>query len=174
MEKQILCQPHSGGFKGSLADVYRKERDMKVKERILITSLIAEGRSTYEAARILHCSQSKTAYWKKRYELEGLDGLKTRKQPGRPPKVTEEKMKEIREAVEAGDWWTVKTVREIIRSEAGVSCTERHVQRLLHTWDFSLIRPVKRHLNKASEEEVEAFKKMLTKLSWKREGKAGM
>jgi len=168
-----LCPPHSGGFKVSLADAYRREKDVKVKERILITSLIAEGKSTYEAARILHCSQSKAAYWKKRYELEGLEGLKTRKQPGRPLKVTEEKMKEIRETVEAGDWWTVKTVREMIRKEAGVSYTERHVQRLLHTWDFSMIRPGKRHINKASEEEVESFKKRLTKLSWRREGKAG-
>jgi len=173
MEKPISCPPYNGVFKGSLADVYRRERDVKVKERILIASLIAEGRSTYEAARILHCSQSKVAYWKKRYELEGLDGLKTRKHPGRPPKVAEEKMKEVREVVEAGDWWTVKTVREMIRKEDGVLFTDRHVQRLLHTWGFSLIRPGKRHINKASDEEVESFKKRLTKLSWKREGKAG-
>jgi len=173
MRMPILYPPPGGGFEVSLADAYRKERDVKVKERILIISLLAEGRSTYEAAGILHCPQSKVAYWKKRYEEEGLDGLKTRKQLGRPPKVAREKMKEVREVVEAGEWWTAKTVREMIHGEAGVLYTVRHVQRLLHTWGFSLIRPGKRHINKASREEVESFKKRPMKLSWKRGGKAG-
>lgn len=76
--------------------------------------MLEEGKSTYEAAGTLHCPQSKAAYWKKRYEEEGLAGLRTRKQPGNPPKNPKEKMEEVRRILEEGEWWTTKTVRELI------------------------------------------------------------
>lgn len=157
----------------TLVEAYRLERDVRVKERILMGSLLVEGRSTREVARMLHCPQSKVMYWKKRYEEEGLEGLKTRRQPGRPPKVPKERMENIRKVVDAGEWWTVKNVRELIHREAGVLYSVRHVQRLLHAWGFSLIRPGKRHINRASEQEIEAFKKRPRKQLRKQKRRAG-
>lgn len=157
----------------SLADAYKVERDGKVKERILMISLLDEGKTTYEVAELLHCVQSKVAYWKKRYELEGIEGLKTKKQPGRPPKVPREKMEKIRQTLDQGEWWTAKAVRELILKEGGVLYSERQVQRLLHIWGYDLIRPSKKHVNKASRKEAENFKKKPEKPSWKQKRRTG-
>jgi len=95
-----------------LLRAYRVEDDAKVKERILMVSLLREGKSTYDAAETLHCSQSKVAYWKRRFEEGGIEGLRTRKRPGRPPKVPRAKMDEVRRILDGRDWWTIKAVRE--------------------------------------------------------------
>lgn len=157
----------------SLANAYKEERDGKVKERILMISLLEEGKTTYEVAELLHCPQSKVAYWKKRYELEGIEGLKTKKQPGRPPKIPKEKMEKIRQTLDKSEWWTAKTVRELIYKEGGVLYSERHVQRLLHVWGYDMIRPSKRHVAKAGKKEAENFKKKPEKPSGKQKRKAG-
>ena len=55
--------------------------------------------------------------------------------------------------------WTVREVRELIRKDAKVTYTERHVYRLLHTWGTRAVVPEKRLAHKASLEERLAFKK---------------
>ena len=55
--------------------------------------------------------------------------------------------------------WTVKEVREMIRKEADVAYTERHIYRLMQKWGVRAIVPDKRLLHKASLEERLEFKK---------------
>lgn len=143
----------------SLAEAYKRERDANVRERILVVSLLKQGKSSYEIGELLECPHSKVLYWKYRYENEGMEGLKTRKRPGRPSMVRRARLDEIREAVEDRDWWTAKTVRELICKDGGYLYSERQVQRLLHKWGLSRIRPRKRHVKAATDEEVAAFKK---------------
>lgn len=163
----------TGSSEVSLADAYRLEEDVKVRERILMISLLKKGKSTYEVADMLHCSQSTVSYWKIRYDRYGMEGLKTRKQPGRPPEIPETELERIRGLLDQAEWWTAKHVRQLIYKESGVLYSERHVQRLLHTWGFDLIRPGKRHINKASEEEIHAFKKKQKRHWWRRKRRAG-
>lgn len=154
----------------ALGSAYRTEKDSKVRERILMIKMLREGKTSVDVGRELSCSHPKVLYWKYRFEEEGLAGLKTRRRQGRPPKVPMEKMERIKAVVDGaggggGGWWTAKAVRELIQGEGGVSYSVRHVQRLLHVWGFDLIRPSRKHVNKAGKEEVEAFKKGLKKPS---------
>lgn len=65
-----------------------------------------------------------------------MEGLKTRKQSGRPPKIPREKMEKIRQILDGGEWWTANTVRELIYEEGEVLYSERQVHRLLITIRF--------------------------------------
>jgi transposase len=47
----------------------------------------------------------------------------------------------IRKKVEGKDFWTSKQVMELIYEEEGVLYSLRHVERLLHKWGYSLIKP---------------------------------
>lgn len=47
----------------------------------------------------------------------------------------------------------------MIYKEGGVLYSMRHVERLLHKWGYRLIKPKKKHVKAASEEEVDKFKK---------------
>ena len=73
--------------------LYRSENDANVKERMLLVLNIVYDKQTRAAqvARDLH-RRSKTwaSDWLKRYDKEGIDGLKDRTKSGRPTEIPED------------------------------------------------------------------------------------
>ena len=120
---------------------------------------LSKGKTTYEVADLLDCPQSKVMYWKSRFENEGVDGLKTRSRPGKPPKIPEDDTKRIREKLISSGYWQTKWVSDLIYQETGVVYSERHVVRLLHAWGFEKIRPRKEHLQADGNEQKKFSKK---------------
>ncbi len=51
---------------------YRSERDLDIRERILMIIWLKKDKTTYEIADLLDCPQSKVMYWKARFEKEGF------------------------------------------------------------------------------------------------------
>jgi transposase len=82
----------------------------------------------------------------------GLDGLRTWKQPGASPRLTDEQRRELAEIVEAGPMaagftsgvWTGPMIGDVIATRFGVRYHNQHVPRLLHQLGFSVQRPRKR------------------------------
>ena len=59
--------------------------------------------------------------WLKRFDNDGLEGLKDRPRSGRPPDVPEEKLSKIRrELSENPSGWKAKEIMNIIHKKAGV------------------------------------------------------
>jgi transposase len=145
--------------KERLWELYRKEKEGDVRERILMVIWSREGCSSYEIGERLNCPHSKVLYWVKRFGNEGFEGLETRGRPGKPSSLTNQEKKRIRERLESRNFWKTKWVTELIRKESGVTYTERHAVRLLQSWGFRKIIPRKEHEYQASEEEREELKK---------------
>jgi transposase len=99
--------------------------------------------------------------WLKRFNNDGLDGLKDRHRSGRPPDVPKEKLSKIRsELSESPSGWKAKEIMDIIYKRTGVRYHhEVHVYGLLHKWGFKPKVPQRRFVNIASKEEKEQFKK---------------
>lgn len=154
-----------------LREVYKQEEDSKVRERLLMVIWLAEGRSSYEIGKLLFCQHSKVLYWKYRFEEEGISGLRDKPRSGKPPKLSENDAKHIRGEIGDGTKWQTKAIRELIRSEAGATYSERHVVRLMHVWGFEKIKPRRRHTS-ADEEERKRFSKK-TESYWQLCRKAG-
>lgn len=72
-----------------LEDAYKREKDARVKERILLIMLIKDGRKPAHAARELHRAKSWAYTWRDRYDAEGIEGLRDKPRSGRPPRVSE-------------------------------------------------------------------------------------
>lgn len=70
--------------------------------RILALALVLEGRSRREAATLNGMDRQTLSDWVHRYNAEGIDGLKSRKSPGRQPSLTEEQKAELRVLVIRG------------------------------------------------------------------------
>ena len=66
-----------------LEEAYRRERDPKVRERVLMVIGILDGKTTRKVAADLHCPQPNVVYWKRRFKEEGVDGLRDRPRSGR-------------------------------------------------------------------------------------------
>ena len=139
----------------------REEHDADVKLRMLLVLKVKyDGVSQNQAARELHAQSSWAVIWIRRFEEEGIEGLRTRERSGRPPKVTQDVLAMIGRKVSTNEsGWTVREVRELIRKGAGVTYSERHVLRLIHRWGARGVVPEKKLAHKASLEERLAFKK---------------
>lgn len=148
-----------------LWNVYRKEKDGEVKERLLMIIWLEEGASSYDVARRLNCPHSKALYWKKRFRKMGIVGLRTKPRSGRPSDISKERELVIKEQLGGKNFWQTKWVSELIYEKTGVKYSQRHIVRLMHKWGFKLITPRKQHLKSASKEEKEEFVKK-TKNFW--------
>jgi putative transposase len=148
--------------KNELIRLYRKETNPKVKERLLLVIKIEYDHiiPAY-ASDELHRSRPWGLYWLKRYREEGIDGLKNRPKSGRPPDIPREVVYEIKnELASSKQGWTTKQVEDlIVRKSGGIRYHYTHIYRLMHKWGFKQKVPRKVHVNTASKEEKEHFKK---------------
>lgn len=148
--------------KSELETLYRSEEDPKVKERLLfILRVEGDGAVPSQVAeRELHRSRPWASYWLDRYLKEGVEGLKDKPRNGRPPKLPANIALAIRrELAESNQGWTTEQVAEMIAERGGVKYHFTHIYRLLYKWGFKQKVPKKVHVNTASKEEKEGFKK---------------
>jgi transposase len=149
--------------KTKLESVYRNEFDVKVKERLLLVLKVKnDGMVPARAAKELHRSRTWASDWLRRYHEEGMDGLKDRLKSGRPSELSNEVSLRIRRNLkESKQGWTTKQINDMIIRESGKSYHYTHIYKILHKWGFKLKVPRKVHVNTASKEEKDAFKKEL-------------
>jgi putative transposase len=149
--------------KSELKSLYRKEEDPRVKERLLFI-LRVEGDGAVPsnvAEEELHRSRPWASYWLRRYLKEGVDGLKDKERSGRPSELPAKIALAIkRDLLESDQGWTTEQAAEMIAERGvGVRYHFTHVYRLLHKWGLKQKVPKKVHINTASKEEKEEFKK---------------
>ena len=83
--------------KTSFEGVCRTEKNVKVKERmLLVLNVVYYGKIASQVARTLHKSKGWASQWLKRYRDEGIEGLKDRPKIGRRPELPPEVEYEIR------------------------------------------------------------------------------
>jgi len=157
--------------KSELIRLYKKEINIKVKERLLLVVKVDHDNiiPAY-AADELHRSRPWALYWLKRYRREeGIEGLKNRPKSGRPPDIPREVVYEIQNELSSSKqgWTTTRQAEDlIVKKSGGIRYHYTHIYRLLHKWGFKQKVPRKTHVNTASKEEKEGFKKEQERYYW--------
>ena len=154
--------------KSKLVNLYKKENDPKVKERLLLVIRVREdGQVPFHVVKEMHRSNPWASDWLKRYDKEGIEGLKDRTKSGRPPELSEEISYQIKkELKESNQGWTTKQVEELIVKKSGIKYHYTHIYRILRKWGFKQKVPRKVHVNTASREEKDDFKKRSPRYLW--------
>lgn len=144
-----------------LERLYRTEPDPDAKERLLLVLKVeGDGMVPSRVAKELHRSRTWASDWMARYRQEGVEGLRTRPKSGRPQDIPPEIAVRIQKKLkESKQGWTTKQAYEMIVKESGVEYHSKHIYKVLHRWGFKEKVPRKVHINTASDEEKEAFKK---------------
>ena len=70
--------------------------------RLLAIALVLDGRSRAEAAELNGMDRQTLSDWVHRYNVDGIDSLKSRHPPGAAPRLSEAQRAELRELVVAG------------------------------------------------------------------------
>jgi transposase len=117
----------------------RKARDAKAARRMLAIALVIEGKNRRTAAETCGMDRQTLRDWVHRYNAEGLAGLKNRKAPGRPSRLTAQQKAELATLVEKGPdaeqdgvvRWRCTDLKRRIEEMFGVKLHERTVGKQL-------------------------------------------
>ena len=116
--------------KSKLVNLYKKENDSKVKERLLLIIKVREDKQIpFRVVKEMHRSNNPWASdWLKRYDKEGLEGLRNRTKSGRPSEISEETSYHIKQELkESNQGWTTKQVEELIIKKSGIKYHYTHI-----------------------------------------------
>jgi transposase len=152
---------------GELRRLSCRCKDAKQARRLLAMADILEGVSRAEAGRRVGSDIQTVRDWVLRFNAEGPDGLKDRKPPGRPPKLTPAQQDALKDIVEKGPdpetdgvvRWRCKDLKRLIKERFGVDLDERNVGRLLRRLGFSYVSGRPRH-PKQDRQAIEEYKKI--------------
>lgn len=150
-----------------LRKVYKKERDAKIRERILMIIYTFQKETLRGIAERLHCDHKLVLYWKIRYEKEGLDGLRTRPKSGKPRKISRRQETNLKKIISKADPerpWTTKRVHKLVFEKTHISYSPRQITRILNRWNLGLVSGRPMYWHRASEEEIAKFGKKNTLL----------
>jgi len=119
----------------------KKEKNSETRDRIRGIILLKKGHRLQEIANIMGVNRRTVYNWRRRYEEEGIEGLKTREKPGRKRKLSDEDMERLKDLLKQKDYWTTRGVRNLIKIEFGIEYTLRHVARILRKLGMKYQKP---------------------------------
>ncbi len=147
-----------------LVELYKKEKNSKLKERYHALFLMYEFINCTTVAELIKKSRRTIQTWVKIFNESGLEAIAPNSPPGRPSRLSQDQKEELkldimthpRELNYEFSNWEGKSVAEHIYIKFGVVLTVRAAQKLLHALGFSLQRP-KYRFPKANPEKQEEF-----------------
>lgn len=117
--------------KEALEKGYRNGEKHVFRERCQMILLKSEGLSNKAIGKLFSCHEMSVWGWVKRYQTEGIEGLKTKAGSGRPPILdSAEDLELIKEKV-AGHRQRIGLVKQELEQELGKEFSEKTLRRFL-------------------------------------------
>ncbi|MFX1260117.1 MAG: transposase [Promethearchaeota archaeon] len=153
-----------------LVELYKKEKNIKLKERYQALYLMIELKNCSKVAKLIKKSRTTIQTWVNIFNKGGLEAIVPVSPPGRPSRLTKDQKKLLKTDVSMHprdlgyDFsnWEGKKVSEHIKNKFGVLLKVRQCQYLLHELGLTLQRPIYK-FTKADPEEQEEFIQTLKK-----------
>lgn len=147
----------------------RRDFEGLEQRRMQAVRLFEKGETQASVARLLGVSRTTAMRWANAWQEEGRDGLRAAGRAGRKPRLSEEQLSEVEEALLAGPiasgyptaYWTLPRVAEVIERVAGTRYHPGHVWRVLRKLGWSRQKPTTR----ARERDDEAIQRWV-KTTW--------
>lgn len=139
-----------------------KTDDGAVVRRLLALALVLEGQCRTEAALLSGMTRQTLRDWVHRYNAEGIDGLRSRAGPGRPPRLSDARRAELREIVLKGPdpgqdtviRWRCADLCEEVAKRWSVKVCKQTMGRWLRRLKMTRLQPRPYHPRKDPEAEV--------------------
>lgn len=135
----------------ALREMHAAETSAKEKLRLLIAIKRKEGASFDFIAEQLEMKRITVNKILHRFQARGISAKADEKRSGRPGKLTQRQLKNLRKMLISGPrkgtnaLWTTRRILDLVKREYGLVYTTRHVRRLMHQLGFSIQKPRPRH-----------------------------
>jgi len=119
--------------------------DLSMVKRILAVLAVSDGILYSVIATNLKVSEESIRLWVNTLLLKGVDGLRSKKRPGRPPKLTKTQRKHLDKLITEGPatagfpgaCWRSPMIQVLIFEKFGVSYSVHYISQLLKNMGFS-------------------------------------
>ena len=146
--------------------IVSESADNKFVHRVSMVNLILNGLAPKSLAPYCGDSERTLQSWVKSVDENGWDSLIAVKQTGRPSKLTNEQIEELKVVIKDGPQkagylvWDGPSLSDYIKKQYGIDYGVRASQMLMHKMGFAMIRPqTYPSLENPNEEARENFKK---------------
>jgi transposase len=148
--KTILIPPLGNAQQSELDTLYRKTKAPRLRTRAQMVLLSAErGLKAVEIAGIVRESEDTVVRWLKRYQAEGVDGLKDAPRAGRQAKVTAAYRAALMAAVRRRprnlglpfSLWTLQRLVDYLAEQTGIRIALETLRQALKREGIVLSRP---------------------------------
>jgi transposase len=111
----------------------KREKDPRIKQKLSFLYIVGgNGLGFSKAVEAVGIDLSTGYKWVKRWNNEGYEGLlPSKNKGGRPPKLSKDDLKDLREILKSKDYWTTKEVKVIIKEVFDKELSEDQVRRIL-------------------------------------------
>jgi transposase len=149
-----------------LQDEIRRSEESRYDHRLHGVLLVAQGMTCPEVGRLLGDAPRSVEYWVRHYQERGLAGMVEGARPGRPQRLSESQLQEVKavlcrtpgEVGLTGTLWDGKTLRVWIEQRYRVHLGVRQCQRMFRQFGFRLRKP-RRLIGHADLEPQKTHKK---------------
>lgn len=150
MRPPLQLSPRSPEQLEELEELYRTTKDVRLRTRAQMVLLAVEqGMTAPVIAQIVRESDQTIRNWFKRYEAEGIEGLKDMPRPGSPKKITSEYVKRLVEVVRLRprglglpfSVWTLARLADYLAQQTGIGVEAETVRVHLKGAEIVLSRP---------------------------------
>jgi len=143
-----------------------RAKDGAQARRLLALAAVCDGMTRTEAARLGGMDRQTLRDWVHRFNRHGPDGLIDVKPSGRPPRLSDEHRKLLKQLVDAGPApetdgvvrWRCVDLKRVVRDRFGIDLSEVSLGRVLKQLGFSRISARPQHPMQ-DPEAIKAFKK---------------
>jgi transposase len=166
--RAIHLPPQSAEQIEALDQLYRRSKDGRIRQRAHIILLAAEkGLVASQIAEIVRLSEESVRKWLKRYQAEGIEGLKDNPRPGMEATVTEEYRMKLVSAVGRRprslglpfSLWTLQRLADYLAEVSGLRVSYETVRRYLAREGIVMSRP--QHKVSSPDPEYQVKKRRL-------------
>lgn len=142
----------------------KQTKDKREDRRFQVIELRILGHSNDEIASITQASLRTVILWIKLYTQHGIDALRNKKRVGNHRNLTFEEeaelLKKFEEKAQQGQIVRVAEIKAAYVDKVGHSIGNGQIYRVLKRHNWRKVMPRSRHPKKASEEAIDASKKL--------------
>jgi len=170
MMPPLELAPLSHAQLDELDTFYRTTKDVRLRTRSQMILLAAEQKMTAPTiAALVRETDQTVRNWLKRYEAEGIEGLKSKPQPGSPEKVTPDDKARLLDVVrlrprslgQPYSLWTLARLADYLAEQTGIRVEAETVRCHLKAANIVMSRP--QHTISSPDPEYQIKKRRLKK-----------
>jgi putative transposase len=114
-----------------LGEALKSEKEPEVKRKLSFLSLVEAGMEVEEAIGHFGVCVATGYNWIRHWNSEGVEGLRQKEIPGRPPRLDEEMLRGLKDMLKAKPYWSLKEVMRLIKELFGISYSDEQTRRIL-------------------------------------------